>query len=65
MRVVIAHLVLGDAEISESGITVFLKNNVFWFEVLVNNFHLVDVFEGNQDAGCYELYIGGDVLISF
>ena len=47
MRVVIAHLMLGDAEISESGIAVFLKNNVFGFEVLVNNFHLVDVFEGN------------------
>ena len=54
MRVIIAHLVLGDPKISESGIAVFLKNYVFRFEVLVYNFHLVDVFEGNQDAGGYE-----------
>lgn len=65
MRVVIAHLVLGDPEISEPGIAIFLKNYVLRLKVLVDNFHLVDVLERDQDAGGYELFIGGNVLISF
>jgi len=42
-------------KISEAGIAIFLKDNVLWLEVFVDDFHFVDVFEGEQDAGGYKL----------
>lgn len=41
----------GNAEISESGISVFLEDDVLGFEVFVDDVHGVDVLECHQDAG--------------
>ena len=56
---------LSDSKVSESGIAIFLKDDILRFQVLMDDLHGMDVFQGDNDAGCDEFYVSKEVLIYF
>lgn len=47
-------LLPGHPEICEPGVSIFLENNIFWFQVPMDDVLGVDVLEGHHNAGDYK-----------
>lgn len=63
--IVVIDIILGDAEVGESKVAILFEDDVFGFEVFVDDVHGVYVFEGDDDAGGDEFWVDIFLLISF